>query len=333
MAMNTYSDPLPRTLAHNSMKYLQALDKKLVMYHYGVMDTQPKMTGKTFTKRRWLEKDADNIPLVDGVTPPSDKLEQVDVVGSLNSYGKYVTITDDQVDYSEDELIKIGIPILSRQGMKTVELNTGYTITRGTVIRYANGVVALGSVDSKIVDADLEVAIMRLKTKEVPEITEVIKASTGNNTYPIPSGYICICDTLCLKDIKALTGFKNWWEYANLMMRRPNEAGMVNEVRFVTSNIIPNYGAVGAAGAATYINDGTHYYVYPYVIFGAEFFTVVPLAGYDKPIIYVVTNGNKGSDSDPLAQRNKVGWKIKMGSAILDDDRAVTIKACVTKTI
>jgi N4-gp56 family major capsid protein len=174
----------------------------------------------------------------------------------------------------------------------------------GTNVIYANGNVGprsnLGSGDT-LKAADLAKATAFLSTKGARQIGK---------------GYVGVIHPNVAFDLMQQTGtgtFIDLNKYTDSNANKPlmGEVGMLFGVRIVTSSWIQTF-----ASTVT---------VYPTYVMGVGAYGVATL----KAMNMYVTGGS-ATDSDPLAQRRKVGAKISFNSIILQQDALVRIESAST---
>jgi N4-gp56 family major capsid protein len=106
-----------------------------------------------------------------------------------------------------------------------------------------------------------------------------------------------------------------------------NEIGSYKELRFMTSTLYTPFLQAGASGSTLLTNGTTgtgNADVYPIVIVGKDAYATVSLAGANA-VTPMVVNA-KPTDSDPLAQRSHVGFKMYSTAAILNDAWMVRVE-------
>ena len=134
--------------------------------------------------------------------------------------------------------------------------------------------------------------VLKLKRRNVPTYD-------GQN-------YLCIAHPTVLADIRSTSAFQDIVKYTDAVGRIfKGEIGRIEGVRFVeTTNQLYCTVTNGAAGASAH---GNGYYFFS-LFFGRGFFGVSELKGRGSVEIVVKRSGPQ-SVSDPLSQRNTLGYK------------------------
>lgn len=344
--MNTYTGLSPRTTAYVAVELLKRGAPLFVLEKFAQTKELPANSTDTIKFRRYLlanngwssgtfnpgtyfggalmgttaaktdgSTTQDGTALTEGVTPNDVNLTKIDYSVSLSQYGGVTTITDRIIDFHEDPVMKEAEQILAEQAASVLEKTRVNTVIAGTNVFYANG-SATTAVNTKFTYG-LQAKIVRaLKQQLAKPITEVTKSTPAYGTEAIAPAYICVCHTDLEYDIRSIPTFVPVEKYGSATPFE-GEIGKIGEVRFITTTIMSTLATAGASGGTGVIESGGKAVVYPMIFFGANAWATVPFKGANAVTPYVVNP--MASDSDPLAQRGKVGWKAYSASIILND--------------
>lgn len=318
-----YGDISPRTAAYSVARLLDRAEPAMCLGRFGQQQPVPKNKSLQVKWRRYNGFAPSLIPLVEGVTPAPDTITHTDVTGTLQQYGRRVTISDVIEDTHEDPVLMEYSEILGEVAGQTQELVIYNAIRAGTNVLYNSSNSARSGVNAAVDAGILNRAIRQLMRQNAKTVTRVLAGTDKVGTMPIRPAYAGFCHPDLQSGLEAIAGFKNPAEYPSSMPMLPNEIGSFKNIRFFQSTLFsPFYNAATVTGSgSTYMTGGSTGTgipdVYPIIIIGMDAFATVSLAG-SSAIQPIVVN-RKASDSDPLAQRSHVGFKMWSLASILND--------------
>lgn len=315
-----YSDISPRTAAYADLKLLERAELNNILGKFGDAKVLPKKKSQTITFRRYAKLDSTPAALQEGVTPAGKSLSATDVSCTLKQYGDFIRITDVIQDTHEDPVLSEASDVLGDQAAEMMDKMRAGVLKAGTNVQYTNGTDRT-HVNTVMGRDFLRTCIRVLKAQEAMPLTQLIKAGSGQSTYPIPAGFVAVCHSNLQPDIERIEGFTPVSEYASNMGLIPGEAGAVGELRFVFDNNLSAWADGGAAkagaGYTVLSTSGTSADVYPVLIFAKHAYGTVSLAG--KTGVETLVSNPKAQAGDELAQKGSVGWKAWSGAVILND--------------
>jgi N4-gp56 family major capsid protein len=282
----------------------------------------PSKAGAAIIKfRRYGILSSATTVLTEGTTPGGSNLSVTDLTATVYQYGDFTTITDVVDDQSPDAVLTETVGLQGDQMGLTNDELTRNIIAAGTVVRYTASrasrvYVAAGDI---ILVADIKVAVRTLKVAKARKITSISSASPGSGTVPINACYIGICHPRVGYDLKGMTGWKPVETYAANTTLMPGEIGSYDEVRFVESTNAKVFTGEGASSID----------VYATIILGAEAYGLIDLGNSPSSQTIFHGLGSAGS-SDPLNQRQTMGWKEYFTAKILNDAFMIRIETAVT---
>lgn len=320
---------------------------ELMHQSFGQIKPLGQRKGQSMVFRRYEKNAQATTPLSDGVTPPGTALTKTDYVATLKQYGNYMIITD-WVDMTHvDPVITEASALMGENMGESMDSVYREPLVAGTSVYYVTGdaggtVGFAGSartdVNGTIGKAVLDAAIRDLDGENAKHFTPQINGSTKVNTYPVAAAYWALIHTDQVHDLYATNSdlaigdeFVPVERYAGGTGVMMNEVGKYRNIRFVTSTntkVWPGSAtAGGTTGAGTTYKsaDSTHVDVYAVLIFARDAYGVVPLQRGSARVIIE----RAGGPSDPLRQRNSVGWKAAGVSVILNDAWMVRLE-CAT---
>lgn len=312
----TYGSINQRTAAYAAKEILKHAEFEIVVGKMGSTKPCPKNQAEQVKFRRLIPFTVSTTPLQEGVTPTSDQMAQEYVSVTLRQYGRAVTVTDWVADVCEDPILNDATMLLGELAGGTVEQIIWNAIKGGTTVAYANG-AARASVNTPISLNKQRAAVRTLRANKAKKITRVLSGSPDYSTYPVEAAYVAVAHTHLEHDIRGLPGFTPVAEYGSMKPICPEEVGACEDVRYILTADAPIFTDAGGAAGAMVSTTGTSADVYPIIIMGMEFFGQVPLKGAYSLKPFVINASH--TDSDPLAQRNKVGFKFAYAALILNE--------------
>lgn len=319
MTTTAYGDISPRTAAYAAKELLSRAMPYLVLEKFGQAKPLPANSSKTITFRRYEALDTTPTALQEGVTPQGKKLTSTDVTETLVQYGDYITITDVIQDTHEDPVLNEAVEILGEQAAVLIEKMRFGKLKAGTNVMYANG--AARSAVTDVMTTDLQRrAVRALKRQNARQITSIVRSTPAFGTEAVAPSFVCLVHSDLEPDIRAMTGFVPAEKYGSISAWE-NELGKVDDCRYITSTVFESWpdagGDVTGLSKPVISTSGAKADVYPILMVARDAYAITALKGM-YGITPTVVNP-KPSDSDPLAQRGKAGWKTMQGALILND--------------
>ena len=315
-----------RTAAWVVKELLTRATPLLVLEKFGQVKPIPANTSDTLKFRRYNKLDATPKSIQEGVTPDSVTITHTDISASLTQYGEVMRFSDKVMDMCEDPVLKEATMILSQQAAEMIELIRWGKVLAGTNVAYANG-SARTDVNTKISKTLLRSVSRKLKRQDASPLIEYTSSSANYGTEAMSPTYIAICHVDCEGDIRDLDGFIDAKNYGSTKPME-GELGGWESFRFILTSLAPKYEGGGASGGTSVLETGSVADVYPILVLGQNAFGIVPFKGANAIVPSVVNAAP--SDSDPLGQRTKVGWKTWQTAVILNDAWMCRIETAVS---
>jgi N4-gp56 family major capsid protein len=317
--MAVYGDITPRTAAYAVDKMLERAQPQLCMARFAVLTTVPKGKTKVVKWARYARLAASTTPLAEGVTPSGSNILKTDVTGTLEQYGQWTGLTDVIMDTHEDPVLQEYSESMGETAGQTQELIVYNAIKAGTAVNYANGTTRAG-ITSVLASTQARKAIRALKQQDTKPLTTMLSASDGVGTQPIPPCFVCYVHPNVEMDLQNTsnfaTGYVRVQNYGTFKPLSDAEIGSFENIRFMASTLYTPFANAGGALGSNL--GGTATDVYASIVVGKNAYGTVNLAGSGSGLTPIVYNP-KVSDTDKLAQRGHVGFKMYGLAVILND--------------
>lgn len=328
MASTTYGDINQRTAAYAAVDMLRHAEPWLILSKMGMMRPLPKNKAETMKFRRAIPLAAATAPVVEGVTPSTQKIAYEDVSVTLKQYGRPIEITDKVTELSEDPVMDTATMLAGEQAGGTIEQILYGVLRAGTNVFYANG--ASRTAVNTVVTLNKQRAVTRaLAAQKALKITRMLKSGPEYGVGAVEAAYIGVGHTDLDSDIRNLAGFIPTAKYGTRQTVSDQEIGSVEQVRYILSPDLAAFADAGGAKGAMLSTTGTSADVYPILYIGQDAFAQVPLKG-EEAIVPMVLNPGTPSKSDPMGQRGYVSWKAWYAAVILNDLWMARLEVAVT---
>ncbi len=328
----TYGVINQRTAAWAATVMLRHAEPILVLQKFGTPKEMPMNKATVVKFRRPIPFTAADTPLVEGVTPTSQKMQYEDVTATMRQYGKPIEITDVVQDLSEDPVLRDASMLAGEQAALTLELVTYGVIKAGTTVSYTNGTVRT-SVNTPITLNRQRGITRALKAQKAHKLTTILGPSPAYATQAIEASFVALAHSDMEADIRGLPGFIPTAQYGSRSVLAAEEIGAVEDVRYVLSPELAPFadagGALGGSGTNMVSTSGTSADVYPILYVSKEAYGLIPLKG-KRAMTPMVINPGTPSASDPLGQRGFVSWKTYYTCVILNQNWISRLESAAT---
>lgn len=342
MSINTTTTNLQ--ISRSSILQKEVLENLLPALRFDLFARQfhiPENSGTRTAK--WMrvnEIETQAVPdvLGEGITPAGDDIDLEYVEATLSDYGRYVTITDVVKNSHEIGIVdEVKKKVGNHAAIHKNRTTRNYLDANGSAA-YAGSASSVATVATEWVIGDVRDVVTELESSNVPKVSDMVNHSTGIGSSPLDEAYICITHPHNLKALYAISGFVRPHEYGSQSAKIPGEIGYVDGVRFISSTECSiTISSSNAAVSASYRRDaGGKAHVYANYVFGSGWYGGVGLGAgevsglsediktgkvkmrqYKTKGIEIITTPMEASDSDPLKQRMKIGYKHSNASRIL----------------
>jgi len=260
--------------------------------------------------------------LTEGTTPTelATSMENIDV--TLAQYGAVVSVTDQVDDTHIDNVLEEYMGILGENAGQVIELMRwiGIAGAAGVNVLFTNGVAGDSTVATAFGPKELRAAVRSIRANHGRPITKVVKSNVNYGTQAIEPAFIAVVHSDLEGSIRKNLGanFTPVADYGSNASILQGEFGNFENVRFLSSSLMgkrPNAGGLAATHTTLHSDNATNVNLYDVLVFAADAWAGVALKGaYGvQPTMVRATE----SDSDPLAQRSKAGYKTMQAVKVL----------------
>ncbi|MCE5212501.1 MAG: N4-gp56 family major capsid protein [Deltaproteobacteria bacterium] len=309
-------DISPRTAIFAAAELLKRGMPYLLLEKFGQSKPLPGNKSTTIKFRRYEHLPLTLSPLIEGVTPASQKLTYTDVVATLEQLGNIVGISDVIADTHEDPVFQEAQTLIGEQAAMTIETYRFNHLKAGSNVFYANNVAAKTSIVTTITRPDQRTIVRSLERQNAGHVTSIVRSTPAFNTENVLPCYVALCHSDLKSNIRGMDGFIDVKNYGTVS-GWPSEIGGVEDVRYLTSTIFQPEADGGGAKGTMISTSGTLADIYPVLFIGKDSYGLVALKGR-YAITPIVINPTP-SKSDQLGQRGFVAWKSMQTAVILND--------------
>jgi len=311
--MSTYATAVTRAEMNNGVlqtwlnrMVLENFEPNLYFYKAGTKPTIPSGYN-TVGWAKFTQIDEDSVTAgatdTDGVSPTPIEFNATVITATPVQYRVVVSLSDMLIELNVINFLKGAAVEVGSAMARRIDKVIQTTIMAGTYVKYATGSARTGLAATNILTASLlNQASAILESRYAPKI----------DGY-----YVAYAHPFQIADLRSESGTGNWLEvnkYATPDKIFKGEIGMLNNVRVIMAPFIQYFSST--------VN------VYPCLVLGAGAYGVAEfqtLKTYVTPAV--------PSDSDPLAQRRKVGAKVAFAAKILQQAAMLRIETGVTAIV
>jgi len=277
---------------------LQNLEPNLYFYKLGARASyEDGYNTVSWARFSALAEDGTSTLLAEGQTPSEKSFSAETVSVVPTQYGMYVTLSDMLLDVQPINYIAGAAKEIGSNLARVVDKAIQDEVFGGTNVIYGGARTARTEVtDGDILTADL---LNLARTK-----LEIANAPTFEGYY------VAVMHPTQAYALRKETGTGSWLEtskYADPEKLLTGEIGAINGIRVVVSTNVKTFASTKT--------------VHPVLVCGSEAYGVADLRNIE---IYVTPR--QSTDSDPLAQRTKVGAKVAFGVKRLSENAMVRIE-------
>lgn len=328
--------------AYSAKKLLERATPYCILQQTGEMKPHPANNTKTLNMRRYkfapntnkfsalgVPLSATGFALTEGVTPALLDLvvENFDV--TLQQYGLVTGVTDIVEDTHIDDVLADIYGGLGEVAGPMIEMMQWEAIRTGaTVVKLAGGVASEALIVAAIGMGEIRSAVRTLRANHAKFISNVVHSDVRWGTQAIEPAFIAVINSDLEGTIRKQFGdnFTPVAKYGNGASVLEGEFGKAENVRFLSSSLVGKRANAGAAvgTAANLLSDnGVNVNLYDVIVMGKGAWVGTALKG-----LYAVSPvlvRAKPSESDPLAQRSKAGFKTMQAAIVTQPAHMVKI--------
>jgi N4-gp56 family major capsid protein len=319
-----YGDITPTQAAYSAKTLLERAIPYMILEQFGNLKPLPANNTKTINFRRHklpIPTDSSGFALSEGVTPTAltPTMENYDL--TLTQYGAVLGVTDIVDDTHIDNVLTEYMGLLGENAGQVVELMRWESIRTGTASNtiLAGNVNAENLVTTSLTKAELRAALRSIRANHGRPITKLLKSDVRYGTQSCEPSYIAIIHSDLEGTIRENlgAGFTPVADYGSGATVMQGEFGNFENIRFVSSSLIGKRANAGISTgtATTLLSDaGSLVNLYDVCVFASDAWCGVALKGEFAVAPTMVRA--KPTESDPLAQRSKCGYKTMQGAKV-----------------
>ena len=338
MAVTAYGSITPTQAAYSAKVLLERAVPFLILEQIGQMKPLPANNTKTINFRRHKLSAVSNqvgangevltagsltaFALSEGVTPTElgTTMQNVDV--TLAQYGAIVGISDITEDTHIDDVLTEYMGILGENAGQVIEAMRWLGIVGDVSVNtfLAGSVSTEANIAAPFGAAELRAAVRSIRANHGRPITKVVKSDVRYGTQAVEPSFVAICHSDLEGTIRKQLGtnFTPVADYGSNMTPLQGEFGNFENIRFLSSTFLgkrANAGGLAATHTNLHSDNGTNVNLYDVLVFGADAWAGIALKGEFAVTPSMVRA--TPSDSDPLAQRSKAGYKTMQAVKVL----------------
>ena len=265
---------------------LKTFEPLLAHLRFGDEHPFPKNNGKTMSFRKLIPLEPDTSTLTEGNPGDPQTIAEIEVLATIEQYGRYVETTDLLNMTHFDLTIDRKISMLGEQGRESIDAVVRDELARCTNVIYAGGKASRTALTA----AD------KMTTKELRKAVRTLKKS---HTQTFEDGlYVALVTPDVTFDLQDDENFIKVSQYQMKEGILTGEVGKLFGCRIVETTeakVFENAGAEGADVASV-------------IVLGRYAYGYSSLTGAN-PRVIVKPVGSAGT-GDPLDQISTVGWKM-----------------------
>lgn len=324
---SVYGDISPTQAAYSAKELLKRAIPYLVLEQIGNLKPLPANNTKTIDFRRHvLPVPTDELGhvLAEGVTPADQVATMEPYPLTLKQYGAVLATTDVVDDTHIDDVLSEYMGMLGENAGQVIELMRWASISSG-----ATGVILAGSaateanITTALTKTELRAALRSIRANHGRPITQLVKSDVRWGTEACEPAYVAVMHSDMEGTVRETFGssFTPVADYGSGAKILNGEFGNFENIRFVSTALLGKRanatGAAATAAAPTLLADSggaDKVNLYDVIVFAADAWCGVALKG--EYAVHPTMVNAAPSDSDPLGQRRKAGYKTMQGAKV-----------------
>lgn len=319
-----YGSITPTQAAYSAKELLKRAIPYMVLEQFGNLKPLPANNTKTIDFRRHklpIPTSATGFVLTEGVTP-ADQVPTMDSFPlTLTQYGSVLSTTDVVDDTHIDNVLSEYMGMLGEHAGQVVELMRWEAIRTATDanIILEGGVASQALITAGLSKGSLRSALRSIVGNHGRPITQLVKSDVRWGTEACEPSYVAVCHTDLRGTIRDQLGdaFTPVADYGSGATVLKGEFGNWEDIRFVSTALLgkrANAGGVVGGAPLLLSDDATNVNLYDIIVFAADAWCGVALKG-EHAVHPTMVNATP-SDSDPLGQRRKCGYKTMQNALV-----------------
>jgi N4-gp56 family major capsid protein len=263
---------------------------KLLHSRFGQKKRIPAHGGRIIEFRKFAGLAVATTPLTEGALFTNLKdLTVTSTTATVAQYGDAVGFSDLVSTTTIDPLLKETTDILAEQAAETIDELVRDTIVAGTTVFYAGGRTS-------------RVTLAAGDIITVADVVNIAMQMELNRARKVDGAWQAITHPRVIFDLQRTTEWRDAQNYHRTGRPFDGSVGELYGVRFWTTDKAKVFADAGVGGVVD---------VYTMLVFGAEAFGIVDLAGHNLQTVFKPL-GSAGT-ADPLNQQSSMGWKVTFG--------------------
>lgn len=268
----------------------------------------PANSGRIIEFRKFSGIPVATTPLTEGALFTNLKdLTVTSTTATVAQYGDAIGFSDIVRTTTFDPLLSESTDILAEQAAETIDELIRDTVTAGTTVFYANARTA-------------RVNLVATDNITVADVANIAMQMKLNRARKIDGAWQAITHPRVIFDLQRTQEWRDAQNYHQTGRPFDGSVGELYGVRFWETDKAKVFVDGGSGGTVD---------VYTVMVFGAEAFGIVDLAGNNLQTIFKPL-GSAGT-ADPLNQQSSMGWKVTFGVKRLQEAFMLRYE-CATST-
>lgn len=322
--MSVYGDITPTQAAFSAKELLKRAIPYMVLEQLGALKPLPANNTKTINFRRHklpIPTDASGFVLSEGTTPTSKVATMENIDLTLVQYGAVLETTDVVDETHIDNVLSEYMGLLGENAGQVIEIMRWEALRTGTAanVILAGGAGSEGAITAALLKTDLRAALRSIRANHGRPITQVVKSDVRFGTESVEPAYVAVVHSDLEGTIRDTFGssFTPVADYGAGAAVLQGEFGNFENIRFLSTALLGKRANAGAAvaSAPTLLSDnGVNVNLYDVLVFAADAWVGVALKG--EFAVHPTMVSAKPTDSDPLGQRRKCGYKTMQSAKV-----------------
>jgi N4-gp56 family major capsid protein len=270
--------------------------------------TIPQHGGKIIEFRKFSALPVATTPLTEGVPPLLKDLTVTAITATVAQYGDAIGFTDIVSTVTLDPILTETTALLGEQAGETID----------ELIR---DVLSLGTTSLLSSTASASAARVNISTGDifsVAELRKCVRTMVINRAKKIDGFYQALIHPRMAYDIQGTNEWVTANQFAQTGRQFDGSLGTLYGVKFWETDKAKVFTGLGEGGID----------VYSMLLFGQNAYGTIALDGHSLKTFYK-SLGSAGT-ADPLDQQQSMGWKVAMGTKILNDAFMLRYEAAVS---
>lgn len=277
--------------------------------------TIPQHGGKIIEFRKFSALPVATTPLTEGVPPLLKDLTVTAITATVAQYGDAIGFTDIVSTVTLDPILTETTALLGEQAGETIDELIRDVLAAGTTILQSTTASASAN----------RAAISTGDIFSVAELRKCVRTMVINRAKKIDGFYQALIHPRMAYDIQGTNEWVTANQFAQTGRQFDGSLGTLYGVKFWETDKAKVF--TGAANGNLGGGEGG-IDIYSMLMFGANAYGTIALDGHSLKTFYK-SLGSAGT-ADPLDQQQSMGWKVAMGTKILNDAFMLRYEAAVS---